>query len=501
MPSRSLTPEAECIRAFLAELLGRYSHLRAFVDRCSKDARGRSPNLFAAYLSEIGEAEEELVSFAPSLFAASETVSTKNDLFGSFDFLVESSIRFQKNHEALRSFATPWPDSEVFQFLNLLFAENGLASDFQSLHPTIVNSDEFNFLKYDLRRDLLMPTASSAFAVWALPKSESTNPLLWPVLAHEVAHSFLPPPDPVLKELELKWASQQSPQEYAALRQWAMEFNADYFAYRLLGPAYIMCLMYFSMFFVDLRLRDPLSSNGFVADSHPPPNCRITFLRSEFEGFCAQNHVGANSKLKHTYDKFLDIYDARLRLDTKRLDWDPVYKQPDDSTLKTVWNVVTTAQRRATPHMRQLCFCVKELETAHRLGTSLNAGFVAGSVRADQSIDQVRAWLKGGGLSPSKKDMLRHLNERPARMFEIVNAGWVANVRSILGVRRVPEPASDVTDASGEVADGDYGSAVRTGVSQIVKDSRYLSLLLQKSIQISIVLSSLSPNADRHRCD
>jgi hypothetical protein len=110
MPSESakepLAPHAIYIRASLAELLGRYSHLRAFVNKCSKEARGRSPNLFAAYSSEITEAEEELVLFAPSIFAASEAMPTNGyDLFGPFNFLLAHSSRFQKTHQALRAFA------------------------------------------------------------------------------------------------------------------------------------------------------------------------------------------------------------------------------------------------------------------------------------------------------------------------------------------------------------------------------------------------------------
>src|SRR5260370_40075647 len=88
------TPQGLYIRAFLAELLGRYSHLKIYVDQCAKEARGRSPHLFAAYSSEIEDAIGNLVSFAPGILKVSDHASNA-DLFGTIDFSVDHSQRFQ----------------------------------------------------------------------------------------------------------------------------------------------------------------------------------------------------------------------------------------------------------------------------------------------------------------------------------------------------------------------------------------------------------------------
>jgi hypothetical protein len=144
--------------------------------------------------------------------------------------------------------------------------------------------------------------------------------------------------------------------------------------------------MYFSMFFVF----PPLRQSG-SADPHPPPDGRIALLRSELDDFLERHSLGKNSDWKGTYDDFAEIYDARIEFDAKRSDLDSRKEIP---WLRTAWDFVKTVQCRATPHMREVvCFCKEELETAHRLGTSLHAGVVAGSVIDDPSLNIVRQWL------------------------------------------------------------------------------------------------------------
>jgi hypothetical protein len=270
------------LRAFYSELLGRYHSLLSFVEESRLDAKGRSAHLFAAYSAQVREAIKDLVSYR-SWFKERLTYrgTSAEALFILFDFLSDSSVRFQKLHDALRSFATPWPETEVAQFLTQLFQENNAADLFATLHPTIIYSDEFNFLKYDLRDEFYLPKGASALAVWTLPKAESNNPLLWPVLAHEVAHSLFS--DNQLIRLDQLIQTQFKKADYVKLKRWSIEFNADYFAYRLLGPAYLSCLVYLCMFFVADRLREPISSQDRNSSSHPPPHVGVRFLLRELE--------------------------------------------------------------------------------------------------------------------------------------------------------------------------------------------------------------------------
>jgi hypothetical protein len=497
------------VKAFAAELLGRYSHLGHFVEQCSREARDRSPHLFSAYKSKIAEALVRLESLAPNIFSLSNTLDPKLPLSGPFNFLREQSERFQKNHLALRSFGTPWPESEVFEFLRQLFDENGLGPQFETLHPTIVYSTEFNFLKYDLREDLSLPKATSTFAVWALPLAEATNPLLWPVLVHEVAHSLF---DSLIiqKEVYNELQDQCSPSILSILKRWSIELNADYFAYRMLGPAYIYCLMYFGMFFVPGRLREPISEDArFASLSHPPPEDRLRYLRSEYDAFLSSRQLGENLELKKQYDLFAGIYDWRMRLDTiegSEGGGDDVKRKargddPRDS-LNRVWNVVKTVQHKLLPHTRDVFFCRQELDFAHKLSRRLSEkNIVIGSIRENadlKDLDQYlrtkslntersrRRWNSNAGKSEKEKTLLV-LNERPARMFEILNAGWNAKIAALPGWKLQPESPEQLPEGASALID------------RVIKESREMSRLLQKSTQISIILSSVSQTTS-HSC-
>jgi hypothetical protein len=177
------------LRAFLTELVGRYSHLQQFVERTRRGARDATPNLLIRYGELLQDKTGTLLGFSETMSDLPKDVYT-GDLDWPFLWLLHESREFQKCHRLLKWFPTPWPGSELFQFLTQLSRERGVGLKFDTLNPTAVLSDEYNFLAYDLNYDLPLSPSRSNLAVWALPKGESTNPLLWPVLAHEVAHSF-----------------------------------------------------------------------------------------------------------------------------------------------------------------------------------------------------------------------------------------------------------------------------------------------------------------------
>jgi hypothetical protein len=479
--------------------LGCYAHLEAFLEHRSKEAKGRSPHLFTVFREQVAEAVQEIQSKLPIILRASQTSPVQSDQIISFlDYLVDQSDRFQRVHNALRSFATSWPDSEVFEFLKRLFGEDELRAEFDALNPTIVYWDEFNFLRYDLRQDLLLRRTAPPHAVWALPKAESTNPLLWPVLVHEVAHSLYQPEVIQLaakKSANLKLTQQQ----LTTLLHWSVELNADYFAYRILGPAYIMCLMYFGMFFGG-GLREPVGADGrFVAHTHPPPNVRIDFLRREFSKFCETNGLGKNSAFVQYYDLFCGLYEARLNLDQERRDseCDAALSDPGfEDALAALWDAIRRAQS-TSGGLRTECFCQQEMETAYRLSDHLLRGWIAPTTRADLQLGQLGEYLRdpvGTGLS--KRAVLERLDERPATMFEVITAGWLARIRWLY--RLSAETLVPSKDAL-QTAPSAFEKASQTFSRNSLRDSRELSVLLQKSIQISRITSAIS-NTPPHSC-
>jgi hypothetical protein len=446
------------LRAFFTELLERYSGLLAFVEQSRLEAKGRSPNLFLAYGAELRDAVQDLLGFKDPI---ENTIpgSDLQGLYNVFDYLSELSTRFQQLHLALRSFATPWPESAVSQFLAKLFVERSIDKDLNALHPTIVYSDEFNFLKYDLRDDLYLPPGSSAFAVWTLPKSEGTNPLFWPVLAHEIAHSLFSP-DEAFEQIDFAIQKGFEKRRYAQLRHWSLELNADYFAYRLLGPAYVCCLVYFCAFFLRSRLRYPLSSDeteggrdSFLAASHPPPRIRIMFLLNELKAITlTEGWTRAIAVIEN-------IYHSRLRFDHEARDYEPdrdvMTFDPESRDLKAleeVWNAIKSTQMNT--EVSRHGWTVNDLASSEVIGAQLGDGLLAASIgdkqkrtELRQSIEVLSAELEKGSpedaerllVEFSKYEKSLSLNERPAQMFEILNGGWFAKIEHMLTGRSLSE--------------------------------------------------------------
>ena len=114
--------------------------------------------------------------------------------------------------------------------------------------PSIALTDDYNFIEYDLRNILSaemekaglegLPTENRE-TVLALPKAECDNPLMWTILAHELAHAMInwyKIRDAILERSE-EYQSMEQDQKHS-YRNWITEICADLIALRLLGPSY-----------------------------------------------------------------------------------------------------------------------------------------------------------------------------------------------------------------------------------------------------------------------
>jgi hypothetical protein len=116
--------------------------------------------------------------------------------------------------------------------------------------PSIALTDMYNFIEHDLRHILSLELEQhglepldpqSRNVVLALPKAEADNPLMWAILAHEMAHTMISSYKILDNEIlartpEYLKAKQNLSRE--VYRNWSLEICADLIALRLLGPSY-----------------------------------------------------------------------------------------------------------------------------------------------------------------------------------------------------------------------------------------------------------------------
>lgn len=172
-----------------------------------------------------------------------------------------------------------------------------------------------------------------------VPVSAIKEPVVWPILAHEIGHAYLLLPRvheristelaPIISEVvrsicERVERTRENLEvtEYFLSRswyQWLMEIGADLFALRRVGPSFASVLMF------ELMPSDPFSlslipAGPWVVSTHPPPDFRVRLImrhsREEFPPLSKSVSMLENlwdrevsSRVSDTLEERRELYD------------------------------------------------------------------------------------------------------------------------------------------------------------------------------------------------
>lgn len=176
-----------------------------------------------------------------------------------FDEFVEAVIRARevlrallKLHEKLGLLTGRVENQIAYDFVRKL-AKDGIEqrqASWLPFVPSIALTDTYSFMEHDLRSILssefedfgfepLVPQARSA--VLTLPKAEADNPLMWTILAHELAHTMISSYRILDNEIIGRTPGFREADDFSrqVYRNWSLEICADLIALRLLGPSYL----------------------------------------------------------------------------------------------------------------------------------------------------------------------------------------------------------------------------------------------------------------------
>jgi hypothetical protein len=404
----------------------------------------------------------------------------------------------------LRWFSEPWPEAELFQFLHRVFKEKGLESKFHELNPSIVFHDVFNFLTYDIG-SVRHSGNRLGLDAWALPKSESANPLLWTVLVHEVAHDIYEPEKShsrgigsghgivYPKKRVYNFLSEQldsfppfkgnKEKHLKLLELWSNELYADLFSFRMLGPAYVYALMYFSIFFFLDDLRMPIitersdESQGSRDEKehlHPSPKDRINLLLDEMSSL-SRTELAAHNECR---DIFVSLFKARCELDQFDLNFEYTDEEKLDLPLesrKRLWQVLKEVQRDDLPEETDLCS--HDIANATTLFNRFSNHELACSLSINKDKGKLKDYIDDLNSQVTRREALSQLDERPARMIDIINAGWMKKAHD----QYWREPASKLKEL-----DNPSSNWSQT-LDALIEPSRQL----QESIQVALIISPL----------
>jgi hypothetical protein len=478
------------LRAFINELLGRYLGLYQFVDRSRREAGGQATSLVDEYYYQLDQSVSRLLAFLPTLYdlpVPDEQVD-KQYLCGVFGSLRFESEEFQKTHRTLRWFSEPWPDAELFQFIKNVFKERGLQEQFDELNPSIVFHDVYNFLTYDI--GYMQHSVNRAdLDAWALPKSESSNPLLWTVLVHEVAHDIYD--DSLIHDYlgEQLRSFPKSPEKIElldTLSLWSRELNADLFSFHVLGPAYLYSLIYFSVFFVKNDLRTPFLTESKspevwsrpTRDSrnlHPPPKDRISLLIDEMSSM----NLTQSPEHAHCLEVFKALFYARCEFDNAEDFYEPREYESielNDEVKRNLWKSLKELQLEFFP--KEYVLGERDIQDSISLYKRLKKRELACALpRPERDLNKLLQYVQRNEQNVSRSVALHQLDEKPARMIDIINAGWMNKADDPYWLKPVCS-IEQLADAS-------------TEWPQILDPLSEPARQLQKSIQVALIILPL----------
>lgn len=324
---------------------------------------------------------------------------------------------------------TPWAKPEVYIFLEGLFRNGGGTDVFRKLNGDVVFVDEYNFWGHKVDRDLQEIQELPAANVWALPKIEYNNVLMWPMLLHEVGHSlslYYEIEDRARELFDRKWRGPVPPEMKAKLANWCKEISADLIAQKVLGVAYLCAVLAHATVFITSNLNnsDP---------AYPSIRLRYEILRRGLSD--AGMNLGA--KEYAIVEEFIELFHMRRQIDhglVNRGNFDdavmPNQAAEEEEMANQLAALIEEVQRE---RLKVEIFTASNFKNAAEMLGRLTNGVLVSSSAGEAALASGRAQLEQLGKEASGsesdvqrfRDILISLREEPCRVSEIVNGGWL----------------------------------------------------------------------------
>jgi hypothetical protein len=192
--------------------------------------------------------------------------------------------------------------SETHTFLRSIISES--LPDVPDLKPSLVLSNIYNYEIINMTQFLedrgLLDTEMDDNLIVQLPKIQKENPLMWPILIHELSHNLddnrFEITDKIFSDLEF------APSDFTILKQWVKEIVADSISIQIIGPAYIISMIYFNFLFNELEV---------CSETHPSLKYRLSFMNlllKENDCQCYKDRINELIKLleeRNTFQHFV----------------------------------------------------------------------------------------------------------------------------------------------------------------------------------------------------
>lgn len=396
--------------------------------------------------------------------------------------LAASLERFKNLHKALRWFYTPWVEAETETFLRDFFNTPLSQQLFEELNVTVGLTEDYDFVNpYPaVHFGSRQPNTPN---IVALPLIEKDNPLMWPVLMHEVGHALIQASD-IDRKFEVTISSQKAPESSKRiLHQWARELGSDLLALKLLGPSYLLAYLNFYSFI----FHDPKKSiYAFHKDSKntPSPVKRVEFLRARLQRMDHRFFIKGE-----LLDFYWTLFEMRLELENKKRQYDFKSKEKEEEK-ENEEEIDPQISDQLYEKLQQLV--VEEIEgefsklqltefhydndftPAKELVKRLSQKELISSKRTYMPTEtQVMSDLEKGDLLAACK----RLREEPCRPVEIITAAWLTQLNHEFSIYYESRDVNNVPFDE-ELGNSEYSSRL---VAKSIETARIHRTFLEKS--------------------
>ena len=260
-----------------------------------------------------------------------------------------------------------------------------------------------------------------------LPKIDYDNPLNWTILAHECGHTDLKGIEKLLANPKLI-PSGIVGNDKTILENWVEEIYCDLIATKVLGPAYLAS---FSTF---VLLLSGIKGNERSSETHPSNVLRINLIQEYLESKnikipLATSYLG-NSDLSSYYYCMLENYNETSR---KFLNPNSYQASP---TVDTTLILDTISEEVDEIVKLDITLSTEDFKRIDSLKKRLAKGITIASFQDVEKLTGAREKFKLGSGQEINLNELNEakdaLQEKRAKLWEIINTGWINKVEIIL---------------------------------------------------------------------
>lgn len=283
-----------------------------------------------------------------------------------------------------------------------------------------------------------------------LPKAEHDNPLYWANLAHECGHIDRRGIEELINDPAFL-PTGATEGESATLKRWAEELYCDLFATKVLGPAYLVSFLAFTL------LETNLVTGEYGSATHPPDVVRICMMQRVLEnrglkirlegeladfGDIVRLYCFANESRSRTLRQQYQNQGMGSFLSTCKppahfaLMSGPVFSECVDRIIERIDRVVQNERELQPNDFERIATLAKRLSDGILIGSYANEVAVRECLgRKGTAVEVMASREAGATTGESDREMFEMLKpliqEARTSPWEIINAGWLHKIQTI----------------------------------------------------------------------